>query len=134
MFHNEEAIPSTMNEISKHESSLAKREYRWRFDFVTREEIIPLANSANIAGEWILFCQRNNSRWRTARTLLAISEYVAGEGTKFCRQKECCWQTLRKSLAIGKFIAGEESIFRRQKECRWWRIILSLANENVAGE
>jgi hypothetical protein len=79
-----------MNEISKHGSSLAKREYHWRFDFVAREEIIPLANSANIAGERILFHRRNNS-WQTARMSLAISEYVAGEETKFRWQKECHW-------------------------------------------
>jgi hypothetical protein len=112
MFHNEEAIPSAMNEISKYGSSLVKREYCWRFDFVTREEIIPLANSANITDKRILFRQQKNPRWQTARMSLVISEYIAGEGTKFRRQKECRWQTLHKSLAIGKFIAGKESIFR----------------------
>jgi hypothetical protein len=85
MFHNEEAIPSAMNEISKHGSSLTKREYRWQLDFVAHEEIIPLANGANIAGERTLFCQRKTPRWRTARTSLAISEYVVGKGTKFRR-------------------------------------------------
>jgi hypothetical protein len=55
MFHNKEAIPSAMNEISKHGSSLAKREYRWRLDFVACEEIILLANSANIADKRTLF-------------------------------------------------------------------------------
>jgi hypothetical protein len=134
MFHNEEAIPSAMNKISKYGSSLAKREYRWQFDFVTREEIIPLANSANIADKRILFHWQKNPRWWTACTSLAISEYVAGKGTKFRRRKECRWRTLRKSLVIGKFITGEESIFRQQKECHWRRIILSLANENVAGK
>jgi hypothetical protein len=123
-----------MNEISKHGSSLAKRKYRWRFDFVACEEIIPLANSANIAGERILFRRRKNPRWRTACTSLAISEYIAGERTKFHRQKECHWRTLRKLLAIGKFIAGKESIFRRRKECHWQKIILLLVNENVADE
>jgi hypothetical protein len=63
MFHNKEAIPSAMNEISKHGSSLAKREYRWQLDFIACEEIIPLVNSANIAGERTLFRRRKTPRW-----------------------------------------------------------------------
>jgi hypothetical protein len=127
MFHNEEAIPSAMNEISKHGSLLVKREYRWRLDFVAREEIIPLANGANIAGERTLFRRRKTPRWRTARTSLAISEYVAGE--KKVAGEHCVsrWRSVNSSLAKSQNFAGEKNIAGEGSLYRW-RTRMSLAN------